>query len=292
MKRFILVTSLTLCFTAASAQEIVEKVAIEICNCVDTIENSDSLDAKLNRCAPTALETVLENSSEELQEAYSTDEAVEETFKKAFDMLLSVCPKIRNFVIDQRRLNFYKLSGSVDANRYYEAGNAFLEKEDFKGALKSYSKALKKDPEFVYAIDNMALTYRRSGDNKNAVKYYLKSLEIYPEGSFALQNLAVAYTYMKDYTNALDCYDKLTYYFPTDPEGYFGLGKVLVLMEDYEKAIDYVFIAHKIYSVQGSELTKDTHELALLIFGKLKEKDKLQLFYEKAKEYGIAVNDN
>jgi tetratricopeptide (TPR) repeat protein len=138
----------------------------------------------------------------------------------------------------------------------------------------------------------MALTYRRSGDNKNAVKYYLKSLEIYPEGSFALQNLAVAYTYMKDYTNALDCYDKLTYYFPTDPEGYFGLGKVLVLMEDYEKAIDYVFIAHKIYSVQGSELTKDTHELALLIFGKLKEKDKLQLFYEKAKEYGIAVNDN
>jgi tetratricopeptide (TPR) repeat protein len=292
MKRTLFITTLTLFFSAASAQDMVEKVAVEICNCVDTIENMDSLDARLNRCAPMAFETVLENSSEQVQEIYSTDEAVEETLNKAFEMLLTVCPKIRNFVIEERRSGFCRMSDSEAANKYYETGNSLLEKEDFKGAIKSYSKALKKDPKFIYAIDNMALAYSRSGDTKNAVKFYLRSMEIYPEGSIAIQNLAIEYTLMKDYSGALDNYDKLTYYYPTDPEGYFGLGKVLILMEDYEKALDYIFIAHKIYSVQGSDKTKETHELAIVIFNKLKEKDRLDLFYEKAKEYGIEVNGN
>ena len=292
MKRIFVAASLTLCITIASAQDIVKRVATEICNCVDTIENLDSLDAKLNRCAPLALETVLENSTEELQEAYSTEEAFEETLEKAFEVLLSECPKIRYYIIEERRSDFYKLSDSEDANKYYEAGNALLEKEDFKGALKSYSKALKKDPEFIYAIDNKALAYRRSGDSKNAIKYYLKSLELYPEGSFALQNLAAAYTYIKDYNNALEYYNRLTYYYPTDPEGYFGLGKVLMMMEDYEKAIDFIFIAHKIYSIQGSEYITETRELSLEIFSNLKKKDELDLFYQKAKEYGIEINEN
>jgi tetratricopeptide (TPR) repeat protein len=291
MKKTFAVVTLTLYFSIASAQDIAKRVAYEICNCVDTIENIDSLDAKLDRCAPLALENVLENSTEELQEAYSSDEAYEETLKNAFEVLLSECPKIRNFIIAERRENFYRLSESENANRFYEAGNAQLEKEDFKGALKSYTKALKKDPEFIYAIDNKALAYRRSGDTKNAVKYYLKSLEIYPEGNFALQNLASAYTNMKNYSGALENYDRLAYYYPTDPEGYYGLGKVLVLMEDYEQAIDYVFIAHKIYSVQGSEFSKDTHALALDIFNYLKGKNKLDLFYQKADEYGIEVGE-
>jgi tetratricopeptide (TPR) repeat protein len=290
VKKILILASFTFYFSFVSAQDLINRVAVEICNCVDTIENMDSLDAKLNRCAPLALETVLENASEEVQEAYSTDEAFEETLKKAFEVLLSECPKIRYFIINDRKSTFYRSSDSEDANKFYEAGNALLVKEDFKGAIKNFSKAMKKDPQFIYAIDNLALSYRRSGDNKNAVKYYLKSLEIYPEGSFALQNLAVTYTSMKNYTAALENYDRITYYYPTDPEGYFGLGKVLVLMEDYEKALDYVFIAHKIYSIQGSDFTKDTHELAILIFNKLKEKEKTDLFYQKAKEYGITVD--
>jgi tetratricopeptide (TPR) repeat protein len=292
IKRILLSASLIVIFSTGSAQDLVNRVAVEICNCVDTIENIDSLDAKLNRCAPMAFETVLENSSEEVQEAYSTDEAFEETMEKAFEVLLTECPKIRFFIMGERRSTYYRMSGSEDANKYYEAGNALLEKEEFKGAIKSYSKALKKDKQFIYTIDNMALAYRRSGDNKNAIRYYQRSLDIYPEGSFALQNLAVAYTHMQDYSNALDNYDKLTYYYPTDPEGYFGLGKVLMLMEDYEKAIDYVFIAHKIYTMQGSEYKKDTHDLAVDIFNKLKQKDKTDLFYQKAKEYGIEVDGN
>ena len=85
-----------------NAQDIPHKVAVEICNCVDTIENMDSLDAKVNRCASDALGAVLETSSDEVQETYSSDDAVEESINKAMETLLSVCPRIRKFIIEER----------------------------------------------------------------------------------------------------------------------------------------------------------------------------------------------
>jgi tetratricopeptide (TPR) repeat protein len=88
----------------------------------------------------------------------------------------------------------------------------------------------------------------------------------------------------------MDCYDKLAYFYPEDPEGYFGIGKVYVLSEQYEKAIDYVFIAHRLYTLSGSEYISDTENLAITIYNKLKEQNKTELFRQKAFEYGVNIN--
>jgi tetratricopeptide (TPR) repeat protein len=275
---------------AVDAQEIAQKVALEICNCVDTIENIDSLEAKVNRCSSDALETVLEASSDELQEIYSSDDAVEETINKAMENLLSECPKIKKFILEDRKEKFYKLSESDAANKYYELGNDLYAKDDFKGALKAYESAIRKDPSFIYAIDNAGLTYRKLGDNKKAIKYYNRSLDIYPEGSLALQNLAVAYLAGNDLKSALECYQKFAYYYPEDPEGYFGIGRIYVAAGEYEQAMDYVFAAHKIYSLSNSEYAKDSQQLISVIYNKMREKNKLDEFIQKAKQYGIDYN--
>jgi tetratricopeptide (TPR) repeat protein len=275
---------------SAFSQDFIQKVALEICNCVDTIENIDSLEAKLNRCAFEAFETVLENSTEEVQEAYSTGEAVDETINKAFEELAGECPKIRKYILDDRKTAFYKMSDSEAANKYYEDGNTAFSKKEIKGAIKLFRKAVKEDKSFVYALDNLGLAYRQSGDNKKAVKYYIKSLEVYPEGNFALQNLGVAYTYLNEMEKAVDTYRRLNFFYPDDPEAYFGIGRVLVLAGKYEDAIDYVFIAHKIYSSTNSDYIKDSEELALSIYNALKEQKKEDIFIQKAKEYGISIN--
>jgi tetratricopeptide (TPR) repeat protein len=181
------------------------------------------------------------------------------------------------------------MSDSEDANNYYESGNKAYENNDYKKAIKFYGKALKKDPEFIYAIDNTGLAYRQMNDNRKAIKYYQKSLSIYPEGSFALQNLGVAYTNMNQLTYAMDCYDKLAYFYPEDPEGYFGIGKIYVLSEQYDKAIDYVFIAHRLYTIFGSEYVGDTEKLAITIYNKMKEQNRTELFRQKAFEYGVNI---
>jgi len=275
---------------AANAQEIAQKVAIEICNCVDTIENMDSLEAKVNRCSSDALETVLEASSDEVQEIYSSDDAVEETINKAMESLLSECPKIKKFILEDRKETFYKLSASDAANKLYEQGNDLYAKEDFKGALKAYTSAIKKDPSFIYAIDNLALTYRKLGNNKKAIKYYNRSLEIYPEGSLALQNIAVAYLAASDLKSAMESYQKFAFYYPEDPEGYFGIGRIYVASGEYEEAMDYVFAAHKIYTYSNSEYVKDSQQLISVIYNKMREKNKLDEFIQKAKQYGINYN--
>lgn len=276
--------------TLINAQDIPKKVAMEICNCVDTIANMDSLEARVNRCAPEAFETVLETLSDEAQEAYSADNAVDETMNKAMESLLSVCPKIRNFILVERKNQFYKLSSSEEANRYYEDGNKLFGKEDYKGALRDYSKAIKKDPSFIYAIDNIALTYRKLGDTKKAIKFYSKSLEVYPEGSFALQNIAFAYSVSNDLKSAIVCYQKLAFFYPDNPEGYFGMAKIYTMAGEYEEALDYVFAAHRIYSMNKSDYLKDSEKLISVIYNKLKEANKLELFERKAKEYGININ--
>ncbi|MGD0583313.1 MAG: tetratricopeptide repeat protein [Bacteroidales bacterium] len=273
-----------------NAQEIPQKVAVEICNCVDTIENMDSLEAKVDRCAQDALETVLESSSDEVQEIYSSDDAVEETINKAMENLLTVCPKIKKFIIEERKEHFYRRSASEESNKYYYDANKLFETNDYKGALKLYSRALKKDPGYIYAIDNIGLTYRKLGDKKNAIKWYLKSLDLYPEGSFALQNIAYVYIDNNDLKSALMNYQKLAFFYPDDPEGYFGIGKLYVASGEYEAAMDYVFTAHRIYSVSKSEYLKECEQLITVIYNKLKELDKLDSFNRKAKEYGINLN--
>lgn len=272
---------------AVNAQEIAQKVAVEICNCVDTIENMDSLEAKVNRCASDALETVLEASSDEVQEIYSSDDAVEETINKAMESLLSECPKIKQFILDDRKEKFYKLSESDEANKFYEQGNDLFAKNDFKGALKAFSGAIRKDPYFIFAIDNAALTHRKLGDNKKAIKFYNRSLEIYPEGSIALQNLAIAYLSINDLKNAMECYQKFSYYYPGDPEGYFGIGRIYVAAGEYEKAMDYVFAAHRLYTKSNSDYVKDSQQLISVIYNKMREKNKLDEFIQRAKQYGI-----
>lgn len=274
----------------AEAQDFPQKVAVEICHCLDTISNLDSLDSKLDSCAYEALETVFDDASDEIQEIYSTDEAVEDVMNKAMERLLSECPNLRKSIIEERKRIYYKMSDSDDANNFYESGNQAYENKDYKGAIKYYGRALKKDPEFIYAIDNTGLAYRQLNDNKKAIKYYRKSLSIYPEGSLALQNLGVAYTNLNQLHEAMDCYDKLAYFYPEDPEGYFGIGKVYFLSEQYDKAIDYVFIAHRMYTLSGSDFVRDTEKLAISIYDKLKEQNKTELFRQKAFEYGVNIN--
>jgi tetratricopeptide (TPR) repeat protein len=290
MKNYLPPLLLVLLSINCSAQDFERKVAIEICNCVDTIENMDSLDSKVDKCAYDALETTLENASEEVQDIFSSDDEVEEVITNSMRLLLSECPKIRKFIITDRKSRFYRMSSSQEANRLYEYGNRLVNADSLKYAISQYKKAVSIDPQFVYALDNLGLTYRRLGNNRKAVSYYAKSLTVYPEGNFALQNIAVAYTGMKDYDRALSFYNRVLIYYPDDAEGYYGIGRLYYLQGEYEKSLDYLFIAHKIYVQQKSDFAADTEKLLADIYNKLKSLNKTDLFNQKAGLHGISVN--
>lgn len=290
MKKLILTSFGIFILTCASGQDLIKKISLQICSCLDTIENMDSLEAKLNKCVPEAFMMYFQTDEEEEENEFSDNDTIKKTMDEVVQQLGSNCPKIRKFVLADKEARFYKNSDSKAANEAYDKGEKAFKSEDYKNAEKYYKQALKADPDFIYAWDDLALTYRKAGEFKKAVKYYNKSLEKYPEGSYALQNQAVAYMFLKDYDSALKNYDLLTNLYPDNPEGFFGEAKIYILKAEYETALDYAFYTQKMYVNQKSQYVKDTENMILQIHDKMKEQNKLDVFNRKAKEQGINVN--
>jgi tetratricopeptide (TPR) repeat protein len=272
-----------------SGQDLIENIAVRICNCVDTIENFDSLNAKIDRCTDEALGIYFESPESEENEYYFETDTIQKTVDAVFKSLTRYCPKIREFVLAEKEKQYYKMSDSEKANNFYKAGYEAFQDSDYKTAEKQYKKAIKADPGFVYAIDNLALTYRHLKDYKNSVKFYDKSLKIYPEGLYALQNQAVTYSALRKYEEALNNYYMIINLYPDNPEGYFGVAKNLFVTGKYEDALDYAFFAHRIYAYFAPEFVQDSESLIKDIFIKLKEEGKSEVFFKKAQEFGIPV---
>jgi tetratricopeptide (TPR) repeat protein len=290
MKKLLLTLWGILTLTCISGQDLIERISTHICNCIDTIENMDTLQAKLDRCIPEAFETYFNSDDADEEDEFSDNDTIKKTMDEVINKLGYYCPKIRKFLLADKEAQFYKSSYSKDANDLYQKGYEAFKKDDFKNAEKFYKQAIKADSKYIYAYDDLALTYRKTGEYKKAVRYYDKSLEIYPEGSYALQNQAVAYTYLKDYSGALMNYDRLINLYPDNPEGFFGKAKIYLLKEDYETALDYAFYSHKMYVLQKSDYVKDTEDLISLIHSKMKEQNKLDIFNRKAEEHGVKFN--
>ena len=68
-------------------------------------------------------------------------------------------------------------------------------------AAEYFLKAIKIEPKFVQAIDNLGKVYRILEKYDLAEKYYKKSIEIFPNGSTAHQNLAVVYDRQERYND-------------------------------------------------------------------------------------------
>lgn len=271
---------------------MIERISSSICSCIDTIENMDSLQKKLDRCVPESM-AIFFNSDEDSETEYIYDpDSIKKTIDKVMGSLTYYCPKIREFVLQDKEAKFYKMSESETANKLYTEGSKALESKDYKTAEKYLIKAIKSDSKWILPYDDLGLTYRQMGDYKKAIKYYNKSLEIYPEGTYAIQNQAVAFTYLKEFESALKNYNLLISLYPKNPEGYFGKGKTLFLMEDYDNALDYIFYSHKLYSAQNSEYVKDTESLVSIIYKKMKEQNKVDIFIKKADSHGIKINEN
>jgi len=291
MKRLIILILYLGIFSIVSGQDLVERICKDICTCIGTVENMDSLQVRLNRCAPISMEEVW-NSTEDIyqeNELIMPDDTVQRVVDAVISKLTYYCPKIKEFILAEKKTRFYKMSDCETANELYLAGNKAYESGNYKTAEKKYLEAIKTDPGWVYPYDNLGLTYRNTGQYEKAVNYYVKSLSIYPEGNIALQNRAAAYVYLKDTDRALLDHSVLINLYPDNPEGFLGTAKAYYAKGNYDTAIDFALYSHRMYQAQNSEYVRDTEKLISQIREKMKEQNKLDLFNEKAKRYGILL---
>ena len=116
----------------------------------------------------------------------------------------------------------------------YNEGVALMQAKRFAQAEKKFEQAVKLDPNFAEAYNNLAFTLRKqgSGNYKQSLAYYNKAIELKPKLAEAYMYRGVLYTQMGRKADAqadLATLKKLDSHLAKELEEYFETGKE----EDY-----------------------------------------------------------
>lgn len=290
MKRVLLSILVSIIVLPLYSQSISEKITKEACKSLDTLSCYKQLQKEIKTSVSKAMVTVLKNGTDEEKKILSTAGGIKKTFDDVYSLIPTYCPNIRTLMSEKARDHFYQSSKIDEANKHFDKGQEYLEHDLFKDAIKEYKKAIKIDKNYVLAIDNLAVSYRKLNKFKKAIKYYKKSLDICPEGDLALLNISYIYSILKDNSKSLKYYSLLKKYYPYNPEGYFGASRSYFYNEQYEESVDNMFIAHILYVENKSNYLEDSNKWMNIVYAKLTKINKIQIFNKYAEKYNISVN--
>jgi len=170
-------------------------------------------------------------------------------------------------------------SENPKALEYFYIGVRDMMSENWKKAIKFNKKAIKEDPNFIFAWDNLGLSYRKLNKLDDALMAYEKSLSINPYGSMSLQNIAVVYIHLNKYQKALEAYDKFGMLYPDDVEVIYGKANLYIRhIQNYALGLDLACKAYQMYDVVHSPYRSDALNLIQIARKKMKENKQEDLY--------------
>jgi tetratricopeptide (TPR) repeat protein len=121
-------------------------------------------------------------------------------------------PEMRGDIMMARKmyreaLDFYKPGADSSAVLANKAGIAYHQMLDLNNAKRWYQKAVKLNPRYSEAINNLGTVYYAQKSYRRAIDQYKKALRV-SESASILSNLGTAYFARKQYDDALQCYQQ------------------------------------------------------------------------------------
>jgi tetratricopeptide (TPR) repeat protein len=322
MKKIILFTTLIFAYTLGICQDInsksdalLKELAESGCMCIDSIQSFNKIKTEvsleINKCLDEATGAYqlgsklidisdLSEASEETDEvkdisiSINIDEDSKDYKKYYYELeryMMDNCPSLKDILSNNDKLNDKSFTDNEIALRYYSHGIEESENGNFEEAVENFQKAVKVDPEFAFAWDNLGISYRMLNKFDEAIDAYEKSLEIDPNGMMPLQNIAVAYQYKKEYKKAIKAYKKLAIIDKSNPEVFYGIGNVYTInLKDYEEGLDYLCKAYNMYIEQKSPYRTDAEKLINYIYSEMKEQGKEEKFNQILEANHISQN--
>lgn len=193
-------------------------------------------------------------------------------------------------VISSSSTEMYDGTSSPEASKHYETAVEYFNAGDYDNAIKYYNKAIKKDPKFVEAYDNVAVLYRKSNNLEKAIEYNKKSIAIYPQGPMAHQNLALIYSIQGNFEASLKEYKALAEINENDPESYFGMANIYMSQKKFDLALTNANKAVEIYKITDSHHLADGYMLTGYIYYYKKDDENAKKFLGFAKEKGARLD--
>jgi tetratricopeptide (TPR) repeat protein len=131
-------------------------------------------------------------------------------------------------------------------NAYLLLGNAHNYLDEYERAIQYYQGALKLDPNYEEARNNMGITYRQAGryfgeekgDLQRSLDYLLKAYELRPDEYETVRLLGVAYGMGGNQTKAIEFFSKAVELKPENADAWMNLASAYAYDNQPEKAED------------------------------------------------------
>jgi tetratricopeptide (TPR) repeat protein len=167
-----------------------------------------------------------------------------------------VTPELRGDIMMARKMyreaiDFYKPGADKSAVLANKTGIAYQQLSEFGSARKYYEKAVKLNPQYAEAINNLGTVFYAQKSYRRAVEQYRKALRLVPRSASFLSNLGTVYFARKDYNDALAAYQQALAIDPDIFEHHNTVGTTLQDQSVEEKAKLHYFVA-KTYAKAGT----------------------------------------
>ena len=131
------------------------------------------------------------------------------------------------------------------AEDYFDQGYEKANRQDYKGAIEDYTKAIELKPDYAVAYNNRGNSRSNLSDNKGAIEDYNKAIELKPDDAEAYSNRGVSRSNLSDNKGAIEDYTKAIELKPDYADAYYNraashedLGDRNSAIADYRKAVD------------------------------------------------------
>ena len=125
---------------------------------------------------------------------------------------------------------------SPKAMREFEKGNQNQKDRNFESAMSHYQKALRIEPDFYPALNNLGVLYERQKEHAHAETALLQSLQINADDAEAYINLGHVLYEEGKYQPAIERLQEGLKRSPQSPMGHFFLGSAYLKLGDLDTA--------------------------------------------------------
>jgi len=271
-----------------------DDVVKEMSKCINQQAGAFQMGSKLMKIDDLKENAEVINGKKQINISIDVNENSDEYKKYYFEVercMMANCSSLKEKIANNEKQSAKSLSENKKAAEFYSKGLDETKKENYKKAVEYLEKAVKEDPEFAFAWDNLGVNYRRLNNFDKAIECYQKSLEIDPFGLMPLQNIAIAFQYKKEYSKAIEAYGRLAEIDKNNPEVYYGIGNVYATnLNDFEKGLDNMCKAYNMYVEQKSPYRADAEKMINTIFSEMKKQGKEEEFNKILKANHISSN--
>jgi tetratricopeptide (TPR) repeat protein len=149
-------------------------------------------------------------------------------------------------------IDMYRAGPSDSAILANKTGIAFHQLLQLDLAKKNYERAIKLDPKYPEAINNLGTIYYSRNSYRKAIGYYKKALKYSGPSASIEANLGAAYFSKKDYKRATECYERALQLDPDIFEHHSTFGTLLQERTIAERATFHLYLA-RTYAKSGAK---------------------------------------